>query len=645
MHTGGRRRDIQLLRAAAVLMVIAAHYAPARFPGGYVGVDAFFVVSGFVLLGPLLWSGEPVRLRTFYARRVRRILPAALACTVLTLVAFGVFLAPNRVEDLSQDAASAALFVLNFGLVDAPGGYFSPALPSPVLHLWSLAVEEQFYLLAPLVALALVRLRGRMPGLVAITGGSFALAVVLSRTAPDTAFYLLPTRAWEFGVGALVAGIPAPGRSAGRALVAAGAVGLVAAVRVLDPGSGVPGEAALLPVLATAAVLLGGATTTVPGWLAPGVAIGDASYSLYLWHWPPLCWVLLTAGMDPPTLRARMVALAIGILLAAASYLLVERPAHRARIAVRLPRAAVVAGIATAGCVAGLAALLPHVLPATTGRSAGPAASVAGPLPDTGFVPRNVVPSLRDAESAGTFPQGCVDEPGDATLHPCVRGDVRASRTIVLAGDSLSLNWLPALDQVARESSLRLVLLAKGYCPLTDVPGSGNGDVSCPTWRARVLDYLGQTQPTAVYVGSATGFYLRHVADRPAVATALARSWATLRRALPTGTVLTALADVPKPPADPLACLARHRDATARCAFPVSTTHRRALAVERAAAEGQAARYVDPTGWLCGRRCTLVTGNVVVYRDRLGHLTWPGALLLAPRMAAAIRTPSPGPGA
>lgn len=647
MQIGGRRRDIQLLRAVAVLMVIGAHYAPARFPGGYVGVDVFFVVSGFVLLGPLLWSGEPVRLRSFYARRVRRILPAALVCIVATTVAFGTWLTPNRVEDLTGDALAAALFVLNFGLVDQPGGYFSPAQPPPLLHLWSLAVEEQFYLLAPLLALLLLRSTRKVAVLGAVTIASFVAAVVLARSSPDAAFYLLPSRIWEFGVGALVAGLTAPGVRTGRVLVAGGLAGLVAATFVLDPASGVPGPAALLPVLATAALLAGGTSLAVPAWLSPGVRIGDASYSLYLWHWPPLCFLLLDAGIDPPSLRARAGALVVGLALGVASYLLVERPLHLARPAVRRPRVAIAVGIATAVGVAGFAAVLPGAVPATTDRSADPLtaqAVLAGPLPDTGYVPRNVRPSLRDPDSAGTFPQGCVNEPGDAALHPCVRGDQQAERTVALVGDSLSLNWVAALDLLAGQQGFRLVVLTKGYCPLVAVPGSGNGDPSCPAWRAEALAYLRALAPEQVLLGSASAHYLRHVATTSALPAALDAAWSGLRQALP-APALTMLGDVPKPPSDPLACLARHRDATEQCAFGPPASHAPALHAEADAARKHGARVVDPTAWLCHERCPLVSGNVVVYRDRLGHLTWPGAQLLAPRMAAALRTPSPAPGA
>ncbi len=331
---GHRRADIQGLRAVAVLGVVAAHVTgwPA---GGYLGVDVFFVVSGFVITGVLQRSRA---LGSFYARRARRILPAALLVLAVTvLVTAWAFSAP-RAAQVRTDALWAALFAANWHVAQVGSDYFALGdAPSPLLHYWSLGVEEQFYLVWPWLFVGAVTLgaRRRVPrGLVATVAGAVVVGslawTVWGATDPTTAYYSSFTRAWELGAGALLAALAASGlRLSGRARTAlswGGLLAVVAAFLTLG-GAAAPWPAALLPTVGTLAILAAGSGAAPAGavLLTNPVSrrLGDVSYGVYLWHLP--VFVVLSALL-PLTPALRIAAVGATLALAATSYALLERP-------------------------------------------------------------------------------------------------------------------------------------------------------------------------------------------------------------------------------------------------------------------------------------------------------------------------------
>ena len=268
-----RRADIQGLRAVAVLLVVAYHALPTLVPGGFVGVDVFFVISGFLITGLLLRELDEtgsIGLAHFYARRIRRLLPAALVVTASTLIAAATIYGPLRLLQVLRDAAWATVSLANVNFGMDPGGYFATTAPSPFLHFWSLSVEEQFYLLWPLLLIGATLLwrRWGVPVLLgAILASSLAASVLLTRSGSALAYYSLATRAWELAVGGGLAWVtmPSTGRLAGRVAprrrpllvgVLLGA-GLVAglAVRAID-GVGVPRWASIAPLLGVALSIL-----------------------------------------------------------------------------------------------------------------------------------------------------------------------------------------------------------------------------------------------------------------------------------------------------------------------------------------------------------------------------------------------------
>jgi len=376
---GRKRADVQGLRALAVLLVIAAHAGIGVFSGGFIGVDVFFVISGYLITSLLLHEVERtgrVSIAGFYARRARRILPAAAVVTVTVLVWTTLTAAAERVATVNTDARWSAVFLANVHFAKVGTDYFADQTPSPFQHFWSLAVEEQFYLLWPLLILLLApRVSRRI--LAAIMAGlglaSLLWSMHVTAVNPTGAYFSSPARAYELAAGAvlatLIAGSAAGPRGVHRrapwptaALGLAGLATIVVAALVLREGTAFPGWRALVPVLGTVALLYAGRQRQVGANRLLGERplryIGDISYSLYLWHWPvlklgmgrlPNWWPLQT-----PTL------VVISFVLAAASYRFVEQPflGQRLRVVrgsrslVLWPVTAAVVVAATAGATA-----------------------------------------------------------------------------------------------------------------------------------------------------------------------------------------------------------------------------------------------------------------------------------------------------
>jgi len=329
-----RRADIQGLRALAVLAVVAFH-AGLGLPGGFTGVDCFFVISGFVITNMLRreWQAHGrISFGAFYLRRFKRLAPALSAMVAFTLLASALALSPlGPQEDVGKTALGALLFVANWVIAATTGGYFDrPAGANPLLHTWSLSVEEQFYFLFP--ALLALGWRHRRAGLVVATVTVLSFGGALLSLG---GFYNPLTRAWEFGVGALVA-LAAPSvRRTSFATIAslAGIEMLLLSVIVLNEGTPFPSAWTLLPVGATALLLFGGTNTANPVTrllsTTPFVRVGDWSYSIYLWHWP---LIVLSVALWPSTPHVRLYAALVSFVPALLSFHFVEQPLRTMRI-------------------------------------------------------------------------------------------------------------------------------------------------------------------------------------------------------------------------------------------------------------------------------------------------------------------------
>jgi len=625
------RRDIEGLRAVAVLLVVLYHCGVPFLGGGYVGVDVFFVVSGYLITSLLLREAAStgrISILGFYARRVRRLLPAALLVTAVTVVAAYRWLPPLRAPQVALDGLVTTVYGLNYRLAGVGIDYLrSDAAPSPLQHFWSLAVEEQFYLLWPLLLVAGRRTKFALGALVA---ASFALSVWQTTANPTWAYFGLHTRAWELGAGALVAVL---GGRLPKAFAPLGVGAIVTAAVVFTDRTAFPGYAALLPVVGTVAVLL------APSRLldaAPLQAIGRLSYSWYLWHWP-----FLAFGGGPKLV------LAAGALVAAAlTYALVENPVRR----LRLPaRRTVAAGLAVTVLAAGAYLALYRTAAEPTSSYAAPVlsslhpAALGRPVP---VVPGNLTPALTKATADRSRPyrDGCASGFTDATIRkPCAYGDLASTTTVVLFGDSHAGAWFPAVEAIALRRGWKLVVVTKSACSAASVriyqAKLNRPFDECVRWRESAWDYIGSLGPAAIVMTSAAagGDLADRTADPDATWIAgWTRSAELLAR---TGARLYLIEDTPYQLSDVPECLSAHRWSPAACAVDRASALPHAARRDRIgdALRRRGVTTIDPTPWFCtATACPVIVGNVLVYRDA-SHLTATYARLLAPLLSPYLK--------
>ncbi|MBS0456776.1 MAG: acyltransferase [Proteobacteria bacterium] len=483
MATLAYRREIDGLRAIAVLAVVFFH-AVGVPAAGYVGVDIFFVISGYLITGMLTNEHQQtgrIDVLAFYARRVRRILPAVIV-VVSAVLAVGALLLPYAALIRTANSASAsALFAANFFFQFTTGGYFDPSVDSmPLLHLWSLAVEEQFYLVWPALLIAMLSWSPRrtMWVTVAIGLGSLVLAEYLVRSAPQAAFYQMPSRFWELGAGALIAVSPIP-KGPDRSWHANVALGCIA-LACFFPTPRFPGVGAL-PVVAATSLLLWAIHRHGPLGRAgaflrwrPIVGIGLVSYSLYLWHWPLLAFYRATT-IGAGSTNVRLALCGVALVLAVVSWRYVESPFRRLKPSKTVFAVGTACSIALAITAFSWVAMI-KVDEAAQPRDNPLAVKAEG----------DVQPNFRKCHYqvySTDFPRpGCESIPG---VKP----------TIVLWGDSMAMTWHPLIDAMGQRRGKSAIDYSRdscgpfvGYLPPHPMPG----DYKCRDWNAKVLQQAEQ---------------------------------------------------------------------------------------------------------------------------------------------------------
>ncbi|HET7568426.1 MAG TPA: acyltransferase family protein [Gaiellaceae bacterium] len=647
-----RRPDIQGLRAVAVLLVVLFH-AGEHVPGGFTGVDVFFVISGFVITGTLvaeLWRTGAIRLPAFYGRRVRRLLPA-LALMVAAVSLAAILLGPVA----SQPQASltgiwASVWGANVYLLQLPHGYFDIGSDlNPFLHTWTLAVEEQFYIVFPALLLVAWRLgRGRSAAVAvmgAATAGSFALALALSHGHGTLDFYSSPTRGWEFGAGALLALLPALPRRTPRLLtelLAAGGLGAILyGARTLQQNGHFPDASALVPVLGAVAVIAAGSRSeTLVGRalaLRPATWLGDLSYSWYLWHWP---LIVFARALWPHAGAAVPLAAALSLAPAVASFSLVENPI-RYGPRFRGRRVLVLAGVSIAVSI-GFAAALYGGHRAVLATSAGSRWRA---------MERQPLEPHRACESGA---------PAFDPAHPECRWPAAGSHgSAVLVGDSNAAHFTLPFVRAANRAGLDAVVATYPSCPFLDLRETGNvaPTASCLHYVEGSLAAILARRPNLVVVAMRTdgdvgdarigmapvagGGYAYDPAAKARLVRQSLRSLA--RRLAAAGIPLLLVHPIPRLAAfDPSGCAAI-RVLLGDCGASVTRAEADAaraptLRLETGALRGVAlARTLDPIGELCTpARCSSRRDGVDLYLDQ-DHLSRAGALRLTPLFVRAIR--------
>lgn len=500
-HPGFRYRpDIDGLRAIAVVAVILYHYGIGNLHGGFIGVDIFFVISGYLITGIIHKEigRREFTFAYFYERRVRRIFPALFVVLVATLVAGAWLLLPSDLLGLGRSTLATLLFGANI-LYWRQSGYFDTSSEyNPLLHTWSLAVEEQFYIGLPiLLILVYWFLKGRWlkPALLACMVVSFGLCIWLQGRMPAATFFLSPFRAWELLLGSLLAvgALPPIERSVVRATVSWLALtALLWSLWSIQAGGNFPGWQAAIPVLATGALLHAGATgaSQVQRLLSlrPMVFVGLISYSLYLWHWPLLVFARYRNTMQPLDAGLLWLLLMLSVLLAAASYRWVETPLRRRRKdaipgARRRPFTTAAAASVVMGVVAAMV--------------------IVGGGWRTRFSPN--VQALDDARNPSIPYVECSGVAPPHDMGACVVGYATARRRIMLWGDSYALAWVPAFDRLGKRHGFAVELAWLGECPgLLHVAVSAS--YPCKAFNdkvaARIASKSGERLDAVVLVGS-----------------------------------------------------------------------------------------------------------------------------------------------
>jgi peptidoglycan/LPS O-acetylase OafA/YrhL len=669
----GFRPDIEGLRAVAILLVVAYHVGIRWTPGGFVGVDVFFVISGFLITSHLVrevaLTGR-LSISRFYARRIMRLIPAAALTLAATLVAAWWWLPVTRLSPLVRDAVAADFYVLNYRLAELGTDYrTATSAPSAVQHFWSLGVEEQFYLVIPLLLiLTMVAARRRGPftvALAAITAASLWWSVTTTGSSPVWAYFAMPSRAWELGIGALLAlsvvqwsSLPAPFalllRWGGLAAIGFGAY-------QYDAGTVFPGRAALVPVLGAAAVIAGGCVN--PDSLVLGsnplTWIGGRSYAWYLWHWPVLVIAPFALSRDLG-LTGHLVAALVALGLAAVSYHVVEHPLRDAPSFRESPGRAVKLGVGLMAGVALLALVMPW-LPSRTPLGVDSVAEVSlgggGSTATQALarelkaaarnhdLPKNLQPSLTDApdDDPVIYRDGChLDFEALRTPARCEKyGDPHGRTTLVLFGDSHAAQWFPAMQRIAKKRHARLAVFTKGACAAAAVkiylPAVKAPYEQCVTWRENTLARISQLHPSLVVMSSnADGGHPLGVSggDDRAWTTAWERTADRIDRA---GTRVVYLNDTPWPTGNVPDCVAEHPRSVQTCAAPTQTaagSPRRTMVAEALREDG--VTVVDPMPWFCSvSTCPVVVGNTLVYKDD-SHISVPYAELLAPLLGEKL---------
>lgn len=666
---------VQGLRAIAVLAVVLYHFWPARFSGGYVGVDIFFVISGFLITSHLareLTATGTVRLGQFWARRARRLLPASLLVLLFcALVAMTPYLTPtSALPNEVREILASTFYVENWFLALNSADYLNHSGdPTTVQHYWSLSLEEQFYVLWPLLMLLAAwigvkwfrgaRRRAVIVTLAVVSVVSFAFCVAFTLTNPAPAYFVTFGRMWQFGVGAMIALVPMLRvRSAiGSFLLGWGGVALlVYVIFQFDGQTPFPGYMAVLPTLGAAAVI---AASNADRWwyptrvlaIRPAQFVGDISYSLYLWHWP----LIIIAPSVPfwgLTIYHRLALLALCFVLAWLTKKFVEDPVRGWKVLTSRPARVTLWSSLAAMLVVATVAATAWFVNAPAYNAGFRAIQELQENPPPCFGAASVLdPACADADFGDEIlpapgfagvdtPQAgeCFAQLTDARPLSCTFGsdDPDAPR-IALIGDSHAYQLVSTFARMAEAEGWQLVTWLKGACPWSTTPLATPGAFgdACTQWRESVTAELADADVDAVFTAaiattpySSAGF----ASSYDAAVAGYVGAWdEVLERGIPVVTVV----DNPVWETDPNKCL-RTRD-QADCVGARSDVLVEDDPLREAAAERDGVTLLDFTDVYCDDQwCAPVVGGANVYRDQ-DHLTVSFADTLAPWYTRALR--------
>ena len=609
--------------------------------GGYIGVDIFLVISGFLISRLLVDEFEKtgaISLRQFYARRIRRLLPISSFVLLVTALLGLIILQPTRINNLGDDIWAAGLFSANIVFASRGADYLNSELPpSPIQHFWSLAVEEQFYLIWPTVIFILLVLAKKYWRHIALVATLAAIAVSLwvswkqTPLHPSWSYYGLHTRAWQLCCGALLAmttrKAPIPPRLQATAVAWTSLLAIAYATYYYDNSTVFPGTAALAPTLAAVALLW-----TQGNWFGSRIIldnsvaqwIGSRSYSIYLWHWPAIVLAITLRNDDKVTLVG---AVLLALILSEIGYRIIENPIRSSMRIRQHAKRAFAIGLACIALTIG-AGLAISQATFTIGSGIAERADFS----DTSYLdaailnqvlPTNIQPSLLTAveERSLIYRNGChidLQRLSETATIPknCVFGDVESGITVALFGNSHAAHWFEPLERISRNESWRLNLLTISGCNFL---GGSKPYPNCDEWRENAVATMRSEQIKVVIISQS---FAARAADKNLSA---AQWWTeelplTITALRAVGAEPIILLDIPRPPEDVPTCLSSHPNNIQLCVPTPSSLSKWATisqAIENVAAETGVA-VIDPTDWFClNDICPPIVGDLLVYRD--GH--------------------------
>jgi hypothetical protein len=612
-----REPHIQSLRALAALLVLIYH--ADLLPGGYIGVDIFYVISGYLITNLLLrdiQERNSLALGSFYARRFKRLLPASFVVVTATGITGWALLPATYRAEFGRDLIAASTYISNFLFALWDTDYQNlGTIPSPFIHFWSLAVEEQFYLFWPILILTLFRMNGRKGvfyGVVAVASLSFFFSLYLTGRSPVWSFYILPTRAWEMALGALIlfASKPSKRRFFSRPQWGFLAVLLITiASLIYDENTAFPGTAALIPVLATTMLIL--SMEKWPPFLdkfsrrASVQWLGKISYPLYLWHWPVLVIpkIYLSRDLNP---FETILAIVLILFLSDMTHRYIEEPLRYRDVSVK--KIILSAVVATCASI-----LLGLAIISSYNSSITSASGFTFDVEEVRQKPKNNI-------------DGCHIHVGVTVAPKCEYGDIYSKKTIVLYGDSHAAQWLPALDIVGRKNGVKIVSLTKSACPSAEVIKELSSQyrvADCQTFRNSSIKRISQIKPVGVIMTGMQPFTApnSNVDSRDWWLAGEAKALSRIKGFTKYPIYLT---DTPLPRIDIPTCLAEKGSDECDTSRPISPE----------VAPGLIA--INPTPWLCERSCSAVIDGIVVYRDK-SHLTVAMSEYLAPELEKELK--------
>jgi peptidoglycan/LPS O-acetylase OafA/YrhL len=675
----------------AVLLVVLDHARIGPFHGGFIGVDVFFVISGFLITGLLIGEAQRthrISLLGFYARRAKRIIPAATLVLAATAVASYFLLNGIAAVRLLKDSVWAAFFAANLKFARDETDYWAQdAATSPIQHYWSLAVEEQFYVVWPLVVLLLVwlfRRHGRDRRAIVVTIAvislvSFGYGVALTGTEPLGAYFSTPARVWELGLGAgVAAALLRIARLPAALLAGASWAGLAmvgTAALLFTDGTRVPGVAALLPVVGTALLLGGGVAAASWGpqrllGVAPMRWVGDRSYSYYLWHWPAL--ILVAAVWRPPSGWSGLLVAAGALVLSDLSYRFVENPFRNAtffrpqlRGIALYPASVALLGVVVWSAHHQIVGELNDPVAAITTANFGQQQGEEVDFSDDPAV-AIVEASVLAAQNGQPIPYPLkpdalslveTDDPVAADLGGCEYfgipdpmplcplGDPDGDKTMVLVGDSHMRHWIPALGKIARQQGYRAYFFVLPGCtpalvqPVT--PRKDAPDEDCVFFHEWTHEQIQELRPDLVVMSTDTQFeYVddagERTKDNQEIAALIEKGMVErIEATRPHAGRIVVIGDVPRLKFDPSVITERGATLEDGLSDPQgrSMLMRRAV---KAAVEATGVDYVDPKRWFCAYdKCPVVVGDYITHRDR-GHMTLEYGTSLAAPLTRAL---------